>query len=101
MQTLKGCMRPMSSSLYAILCLAPVLFWATQANSALWGFAMGEGLHRPDVVALPLHLPCQDWVCGVRVVDDDHVGQEGAFALTAGPGACLPMRMARLGYAQA
>ena len=92
---------PMSSSLYAILCLTPVLFWATQTNSALWGFAMGEGLHRPDVVALPLHLPCQDWVCGTRVVDDDHVGQEGGFALTAGPGVCRSIRLACLGYAQA
>ena len=92
---------PMSSSLYAILCLTPVLFWATQTNSALWGFAMGEGLHRPDVVALPLHLPCQDWVCGVRVVDDDHVGQEGALALTAGPEACLTMRLTSLDYGQA
>ena len=92
---------PMSSSLYAILCLAPVLCWATQTNSALRGAAMGEGLHCPAVVALPLHLPCQDWVCGTRVVDDDHVGQEGAFALTAGPCARLSMRMDRLGYAQA
>ena len=65
------------------------------------GVAMGEGLHRPDVVALPLHLPCQDWVCGTRVVDDDHVGQEGAFALTAGPEACLTMRLTSLGYGQA
>ena len=92
---------PMSSSLYVILCLTPVLCWATQTNSGLRGVAMGEGLHRPGVVALPLHLPCQDWVCGTRVVDDDHVGQEGALALTAGPGACLPMRLACLGYAQA
>ena len=91
----------MSSSLYAILCVTPALFWASQANSALWGFAMGEGLHRPDVVALPLHLPCQDWVCGTRVDNDDQNSQEGAFALTAGPGACLSMRLVCLGHAQA
>ena len=65
------------------------------------GVAMGEGLHRPGVVALPHHLPCQDWVCGTRVVDYDHVGQEGALALTAGPEACLTMRLTSLGYGQA
>ena len=83
MQTLKGCMRPMPSSLYAILCLAPVLCWATQTNSALWGFAMGEGLHRPDVVALPLHLPCYDWVCG-RCRDGGRVRIGGCFGLSLG-----------------
>ena len=62
---------PMSSSLYTILSLTPVLCWATQTNSGLRGVAMGEGLHRPGVVALPLHLPLQNWVCGTRVDNDD------------------------------
>ena len=92
---------PMPSSLYAILSLTPVLCWATQTNSGLRGVAMGEGLHRPAVVALPLHLPCQDWVCGTRVDNDDQNGQEGALALTAGPEACLTMRLTSLGYGQA
>ena len=91
----------MSSSLYAILCLTPVLCWATQTNSGLRGVAMGEGLHRPAVVALPLHLPCRDWACGTRVDSDDQNSQEGALALTAGPEACLTMRLTSLGYGQA
>ena len=51
---------PMSSSLYAILCLTPRPLLGHPDELRPTGVAMGEGLHRPDVFALPHHLPCQD-----------------------------------------